>query len=58
MLKSILALQGLKILTRKEKNALNAGSPPNCWVACPEYAMRVCTLQTGIYTGECDCNCY
>ncbi|MDY8134284.1 hypothetical protein [Aquimarina sp. 2201CG5-10] len=58
MLKSVLDLQGLKVLSKKDQQALNAGSPPNCWVVCPDYALRVCNTLNGIYTGECDCNCY
>lgn len=56
MLKSILDLKETKILDRNEKQMINAGSPPSCWVVCPEYAMRVC-FDPGFYTGECDCNC-
>ncbi len=59
MLKSLLNLDGAKALNTEEKKSINGGCPPpSCFVVCPDVAARICGPLAGLYTGECDCNCF
>ena len=59
MLKSLLNLEGAKSLNTEEKKAINGGCPvPSCWIVCPDDAFTICNpFTTGLYGGNCDCNC-
>jgi hypothetical protein len=58
MLKRILKVAGTTELSKKMQSEINGGDVPSCWDVCPREAISICDPNTtGIYTGDCDCNC-